>query len=204
MILKPSYDSILGRRSTAARITEELSAVCGDGAACGIDIEQVAAGVAAFIAENRRSPGPGSSHKRVLVSRALHGLGRDDIARRVLTFGGGLVRHSRSVVTGGDMLVLDLRKLAVKSNERLDIVLLTSLLAILNSLASVWAAADGRGALGLKNVRGFALAVTGGKADSRKVRRAGDDIKSLCRRKIENLGRAGRWKERPVVIEMDN
>ena len=202
MILQSGYSAKTGGSSTAATIAEELSGVCGDAAGCGLDIEQVAAGVAAFMAERR--PASASGHKRVLVSRALHCLGRDDIARRLLMFGGGLVRRSRSSVTGGDIWILDLRRLAVKKNERLDIILLTCLIGILDSLAWVWQETNGRGVLGLKNLRQLAAAMAGENAGNRRVRLVSEEIKSLCRRKLEGIGRSRRWKKRPLVMEMDH
>lgn len=166
-------------------------------------VRAVAAGVQTFLADENDA-GRASSHVRALVSRALICSGKQDMASRLLLVGGGLVKQSQSALAAtGTVLILDLKPLARRADDCLDMVFRRCVLLLVDSMAHMWDETQGRGILGLRNVRVVARHILGRAAGPKPVDALAREIKSLCEERLDSLRRRRNWSECPVVSDMD-
>jgi len=139
-----------------------------------------------------------------LTAKALRSAGEYDKARKVLAMTSGVLRRSSSLVGGGHPVwIMDLQKLSVLSDERLEILLFTAIGMMLDSAAGIWDESSGRGVLGLRNLASVCRAVRDKKRNDRQIRQMVFEIKRFCASKLDRIGSARSWKQLPVVIDMD-
>ena len=169
-------------------------------------VREVAHGVATYLDE-RLPPGTPVESERLiaLAAQALVALGETRLARRLLIFGCGLVRPAEWAV-GGDqtMLVLDLNRLAVRREDRLEIVLFRALSVCLDGIADTWDPSGGDGTLGLSHVdRAARQFVPPRRATPRRIAAFADEIVQACRHHLAAIGARRGWTTAPHVLILD-
>ena len=180
----------------------EIEASIGEGALLDdVHIDAVASAVEQAMADYGEKA---ASAGRVieLSSHALHAVGETLTARRLLVFGGGMVKAAVWEFSGSEPLwILDLRKMIVGTGAPMEMTLFHSLLAIIDTVADVWNAASGNGRLGLRHVLTTAeLLFPRGKPKQRRelsteiLRRAHDRLRHIARRRA--------WEGVPDVIAL--
>lgn len=204
MIINDHSKSRGTRAGSAGRIAAEIGSVLlGSHEMADDCLREVAEGVAAYVAESRGQSMARSIHPRALASRALSSVGRGDLAGRLMVFGGGLVRRV-TLSASGDVWVLDLGRLHVRREDRLDMMLMTCLNSILESMSHVWDRTGGQGALGLRNLRSMAGGMAGNGAKPARVRTACREIRAFCNHKLANMARERQWTDVPFLMVMDH
>jgi hypothetical protein len=162
---------------------------------------EIARGIAAFMREKGWTPGRNSSGWRILAARALRGAGRGEAAARLVLLGSGLVRSRTSVVaTGGSMWVLDLERLSVRNDEKMEMMLSACVSSVVESICHVWDESGGRGTLGLSRLGRAAARVCG---DKRRGGAFARELRQLCRDRLAKLKQRRGWQYCPVVMDLD-
>lgn len=139
-----------------------------------------------------------------LSARTLGDLGEDDLARRLLMFGSGLVTPAVWEVSGGGTLwILDLRRLAVDAGVQIELTLFRSLDAAIAAMADLWDASSGQGRLGLRHVGATAARLLGD-ADPRgkRGRAIAREILARGRARLERLATERGWRSTPEVLDL--
>ncbi len=138
-----------------------------------------------------------------LSARTLGHLGADDLARRLLVFGGGLVTPAVWEISGGDALwILDLRRLAVDSGVQVELAFFRALGAVVEAVADVWDRSGGRGCLALRHVRPTAERLLGTTGRGRRRPPLGDEILEHCRAALEQQAARRAWAHVPDVLDL--
>jgi len=169
-----------------------------------LQIQELAVAVAAHVSGNGDSGMyVDSGYLVMLASRALFSIGERKAAHRVLVFGTGMVHPSEWEFCGGQSIwTLDLGRMAVREDVALELVFFSSLNIVLDCVAEVWDASDGRGALGL---RGAATAAAGilRQGKGRRLAAFQTEISQVCRDKLKQIGAAHGWSHTPDLLLMD-
>ncbi len=167
-------------------------------------IRELSASVAAYA---RQSAEAGmyvdSGYLVMLASRALQSIGSERAAHRMLVFGTGLVRPSEwEIRGGGSVWTLDLGRMLLRQESAIELVFFSSLNIVLDSVAEVWDATDGRGTLGLRHLGRVAAALQA----PRKRRQAGfvDEIMAACRAKLRQIGDRRTWRHVPELLLIES
>ena len=207
MISYPLPSSPVTQDQWTARLVREINT-----AAAGLNplppesILEVARGVAAFVDEDLPAGMPLASERLLaMTAQALSALGEKTLARRLLIFGCGLVYPAEWTV-GGErtMLILDLKRLTVRREDCLEIVLFRTLGVCLEAIADTWDAARGDGTLGLRHLGQTARAfVAPRRRAHRQVAAFADEVIATCRTHFETLRRQRGWDTVPHVILLD-
>ncbi len=205
MKLDSRYVDTTPAAAAASRIAAEVIALSDtDDARARHRILSVAQSVTAYAEQHDCLPHAGSSRLRALMSRALRSVGEAELARRLVVFSTGLARESESSITDdGCMWVLDLERIAIKNSDRLEMALFSCLSSTLDSMAWLWEETCGRGVLGLRYMRCAARAMLGNDGKEKDVLRLCEEMKALCRHKLQVVQQARQWQERPLIIDLD-
>ena len=167
-------------------------------------VEELAQGVAAFLEREHGAFCVESPYVRVLASRALWSVGQQELARRLLLFGTGVVRTSEWLVTGGDkLLVLDLERLDFRRSGAMELALFRSLAVVTEAVADSWNATSGRGALGLRNAGATARSLLNCPRGGRRVGALVDEMKRACADRLDLVRRTREWAHSPRVLNLD-
>lgn len=200
------YDSTnkLPGTDAISSIMEEISGLVDPTDEEGLHaVREVAKGVETFLCDNNDVMAA-SGRVRALTTRALICSGRKNIGSKLMLAGGGLVKTTHSaLVEEGVVLTLNLRQLAVRHDERLDLVLRRCLLLVIDSMAHMWDQSGGRGMLGLRNLRAAAGGFLGDDARPANVNRFARETVALCRERLDVLRQRRNWRELPVVCDLD-
>lgn len=188
-----------------SQLTDQIGNVCGpDIPLTSEEIRELARAVAVFVRSEEGPPSTDSRSLAMLASRALESLGQQQVARRLLVFGTGLVQPAEWIVSGEEaMWVLDLRRMTVLESCSLELVFFRTLHLIIDSVAEAWDPSMGSGVLGLRYVTRTASSLLGKDAESRLVEVLADEIKTACSRKLEQLRDGRGWRDIPFVMDLD-
>ncbi|TFH17529.1 MAG: hypothetical protein E4H02_02655 [Lentisphaerales bacterium] len=203
MILARQYDVGLEGTAAESRIVSHVSAACRDS---GFDAEdccvsEIAKGVVASLVCLQSPFSVEDGQLSVMASRALRGLGRHDLAWRVLLFGNGVARKSESLFAGGGrMWVLDMKKLRFPKTGGLEMALFVCVSSVLNCLADAWDVSGGSGALGLKHVEESEALALGSRVKRRETQRLAREVVAFCSRKLELLQVVRNWTSVPSLM----
>jgi hypothetical protein len=183
-------------------IADEINGICGkDVLLRTSDAEEVARAVEDYL-ELRGAPEGEPRFLMVLAARALSAVGAGDAARRVYLFGSGLVSPSEWEITGGDAVwTVDLLGMSVNAESAHEMLLLVSLHIIIDAMAGVWDATEGKGTLGLRHVCATARVLSGG--NGRGASSSATEIRDWCRAKLGQLAQSRGWTQTPQVINLD-
>lgn len=203
MILDRQYGARRNGIAAESRIIARVSAACRDAGFEADDccVSEIAKGVAASLARSASPFSVEDGQLSAMTSRALRGLGREDLAWRVLLFGNGVARKSESLFAReGRMWVVDAQQLWFPKTGGLEMALFICVSSVLNCLADAWDISRGRGALGLKHVDGSAALALGSRAKRRETKRLAREIIAFCSRKLELLQAVRNWVSVPSVM----
>ena len=191
--------------SVLSHIAAQVDAYAGTGWLSKTEtVEELSKAIEHFLQENGGGTAVDSRYLVMLAARALSSIGEGSAARRLLLYGTGLVVPSEWDVTGDEAVwVLDLRQITVRDDAPLELVFFGSLNIILETIAEVWDSTQGRGTLGLRHVCGAVGALMGGSGSKKRSAELTDEIRSLCRRKLDQVGRERGWEETPQVMDLD-
>jgi hypothetical protein len=140
----------------------------------------------------------------LLASQALNGAGENAAARRMLILGSGLVVPSEwEVSREKDTWTLDLRRITLPAEARMELTLFTCLTGVLEGFGDVWDGTRGKGVLGLRHVCATAWAFVAAPSRKRKAMALTEEIKALCRRKLESMAERRDWNDVPEVMNLD-
>jgi len=205
MIWNPNTRFQQEKSPLVSNLVAEISEVCGDD--LGMDhgkIEDLACAVESFLEREHNGAAVDSRYIVMLASKALSSVGEGAAGRRLLVFGTGLVKPSEWEVTGKDsLLVLDLKEMMISEDSPLELVFFGSLGIVIDSISEIWDKAGGQGVLGLKNIFSTALALLGNESNSKNIAVLGEEIKSVCERKLEQICRERKWSQVPRVMNLD-
>ncbi len=140
-------------------------------------------------------------HLGVLTSRALSAVGEGPLAQRVLLRVTGAVRPTEWI-TWADQAVwsVDLSCLTARPEDCIELVFHRALDAVLETLAGVWDATSGCGALGLcRLARAAARLANAGNTPWQIA----SDIRHRCAWRMKAQAARRGWKHTPVVLDMD-
>lgn len=205
-------------------VASEIASASGGSSIHPEHVSEVAQSVTAYWSEVSGDTSVPSEYLALLVSRALHGVGEGQAARRIVAdhfrdtasadvaeralglrtlppslwnvFASRLLRPSRWAMDEGLVWVLDLSRLNLAAGDCMELSFLQALRALLQHAAGIWDSSGGEGVLGL---RGLAEA----------VRRAGlhahslAEVEGFCRRVLRRLGEARGWWDVPRVLSLD-
>lgn len=190
------------RSVVVSYLADEINGICGkDVLLRTSDVEEVAQAVEDFL-EYRGARTDEPRFLLVLAAKALSAVGAGDAARRVYLFGSGLVSPSEWEITGGDAVwTVDLLRMSVNAESAHEMLLSVSLHMILDAMAGVWDASDGRGTLGLRHVCATARVLSG--RDGRASAGSAAEIRDWCRAKLDQLARVRGWTHTPHVLNLD-
>ena len=167
-------------------------------------IRELAASVATYA---RQSADSGvyvdSGYLVMLATRALQSIGSKRAAHRMMVFGTGLVRPSEwEIRGGGSVWTLDLGRMVLRKEVSIELVFFSSLNIVLDSVAEVWDATDGRGTLGLRHLNTVATTLLA----SRKRRQAEfvEEVMAACRAKLRQIGKARAWGHVPELLAIES
>lgn len=193
------------KSAVVAHITAEINEVCGDDLTLDPSkIEELAKAVESYVQGEHDGVSADSRYLVMLASKALTSLGEGTAGRRLLVFGTGLVKPSEWEVTGEDAIwILDLKEMMINEAAPLELIFFSSLAMVIESIAEVWDGTRGQGVLGVKNVLVTALAILGNDSSSKRVASLGAEIKSVCEKKLDQLGRERTWDQVPRVMNLD-
>lgn len=188
-----------------SHITGEISSMCGNDFSVTFDnTEELARAVEYFIQADKKYAAIDSQHLMILTSQALSSLGEGLFARRLLILGTGLVAPAEWQMTGDKaMWILDLKRMTVRSDVGLELILFNALNVILDSIADVWDETDGHGFLGLRHVCRTASALLGKSKKDKTAQFLAAEIKGRCEKRLEQIGRDREWKRAPDVVNLD-
>ena len=206
MIWNPNSGSENSVESTiVSHITAEIDACGGtEWLAKTETVEELGKAIEHFLQQQGHGEAVDSRYLVMLAARALSSVGEGTAARRLLLYGTGLVVPSEWEVTGGEAVwVLDLRQITVRDDAPLELVFFGSLNIILETIAEVWDKARGNGTLGLRHVCSAVNALTGGAGNKKQALALGDEIRNLCRRKLDQIGQERNWEQTPQVMDLD-
>jgi hypothetical protein len=206
MIWDPDSKSENANTSTVvSHIAAEIDAYGGmEWLAKAENVEELAKAIEHFLAQQGDGSCVESKYLVMLAARALSSLGEGNVARRLLLYGTGLVVPSEWDVTGGDAVwVLDLRQITVRDDASLELVFFGSLNIILEAIVEVWDETHGRGTLGLRHICSAVGALMGGGGSKKQAAELADEIRTLCRRKLEQIARQRGWEHVPQVMDLD-
>lgn len=194
-----------GESTLVSHIAAEIDACGGtEWLAKSENVEELAKAIEHFLEEHGQESVVDSRYLVMLAARALSSVGEENVARRLLVYGTGLVMPAEWEVTGGEAVwVLDLRQITVRDDAPLELVFFGSLNIILETIAEVWDGTEGDGTLGLRHVCSAVGSLMGGGGSKKKASALGDEIRSLCRRKLEQVGQERNWKQTPQVMDLD-
>jgi len=206
MIWDPESKSGVASESTVvSHIAAEIDASGGtEWLAKGGNIQELAKAIDHFLQEHGHGPAVEARYLVMLAARALSSVGEGKAARRLLLYGTGLVKPSEWDVTGGEaMWVLDLRQITLRGDAPLELVFFGSLNIIMETIAEVWDVTQGEGTLGLRHVCGAVNALMGGAGSHRDASALADEIRTVCRQKLEQIGRERGWEQTPQIMDLD-
>jgi len=203
MIWDPANKS--GESTVVSHIAAEIDASGGaEWLAKGGNIQELAKAIDHYLQEHGQGQAVESRYLVMLAARALSSVGEGKAARRLLLYGTGLVMPSEWDVTRGEaMWVLDLRQIAVRGDAPLELVFFGSLNIIMESIAEVWDGTEGEGTLGLRHVCAAVQALIGGPGNKKNAAALAEEIRTVCRQKLEQIGRGRGWKQTPQVMDLD-
>lgn len=144
-----------------------------------------------------------SGYLVMLASRALVSIGQRKAAHRLLVFGTGLVKPSEWEIRGGESIwTLDLGRMIVRTGASLELVFFNSLNIVIECVAEVWDATDGRGTLGVRHV-GLAVSAILQSRQKRRREALVDEIYKGCRAKLKQVGALRGWLYVPELLTID-
>ena len=204
MIWDPRQDEAAHRDHTAAKAAAEILACAGkDLKADSESLKEVAQAVAAFLDAHGRQSGNNSQVLLMLASQALSAIGEGKAARRLYLFGSGMVRPAEWVVTGNDKVwELDLKRMTVRQDDRLELTFFNGLMTVLDAIADVWDETGGQGVLGLRHVCAAADSFLGKLHTSGRLSMTAEII-ARCQHKLSNMARQRGWPTTPRVMSLD-
>ena len=187
-----------------AHLADTLTELCADHVRFGPEhFSEVAKAVESFL-ESCGSQYVDSNFLVLLASQALTGSGEAPAARRLLILGSGLVRPSEwEVSQEKDVWTLDLRQMTLPAGAQMELTLFKCLTGVLEAVADIWDATGGKGVLGLRHVCATAWAFAGSPCRKRKALALAEEIKALCRHKLENMGSDREWSDVPEIMNLD-
>jgi hypothetical protein len=203
MIWDPNNDKS-SASGLAGHIVSQIESVCGvDLMVDPANVDNIARAVEMFLEQKNGDGAVESKYLVLLASKALHSVGEEQAARRMLLFGTGLVKPSEwEFSAGSEMWVLDLKQMTIKTDAFIELVFFNSLNVVLESTADIWDNSQGHGVLGLQHVCSVATALFGAAA-KKKEEAIADEIKSLCVRKLDSLRQQRGWRETPRITNLD-
>ena len=191
------------RAEIAARILEDVPAVCGNPAlAANPRLVAVAEGVAAYLADTAGGGDAAADGRALdLMCRALEANGETGLARRIVVCGSTLVHPATWLTANGETFwIMDLARILECEKPCLELALFERTRSVLDTFADVWDATSGKGVLGLKNLEGSAKRVLGLGTDVQRTRRLCEEIHAFCADRMTHHHRLRQWTETPVVI----
>lgn len=207
MIWKTPEDPGVGSEALARHLAPEIASALGDAGAVSSSALDIAHGVAAYCTDLPFDSVLPSGYLALLASRALWGMGEKDAARQLAAevpddvfegmmslrslapavwkaFATRLVRPSRWLAgPGGVVWVLDLGRVRPGVEDGLDLALLQALRSLLGTVAPVWDATGGKGALGLRG--------------------SAEPARAFCGEVLRRMARERGWVSVPAVLDLD-
>ena len=191
-----------GRDEAVDAIMDELRELCGQVMPVGeAKLEEVTIAIEEALNEQSEECFLDSGRVLALASQALSAIGEDQAARRLYLFGSGMVRPGEWNVAGDQTLwVLDLKPLAIRGCDLLEMHVFATLGRILEAVADVWDDSDGRGVLGLTNVLDAPASTLAEEAARRRLTK---EIMTVCADKLRRIGELKGWSDAPAVMDLD-
>lgn len=192
------------RSQVVAELTAQIEAICGKGLLSeGTDIESLAKAVEHFLKEDAGRNVFEAKYLVLLASRALMSIGEEQAAKKLLLFGTGLVKPSEwEISRGGEMWILDLKQITLRTDSFMELVFFNSLNVVLESTAEMWDGSGGRGILGLQHVCKVASALFG-QSGKKMTSSMTEEIRNSCERKLEQIRDQRGWQATPEVMNLD-
>ncbi len=186
------------------RILEAVPRVCESPAlASQFRVAEAASGVAAYLDAPGADSGAAVDTPRLceLLSTALDASGDRALACRIRAFGSAIVYAGQWHAAPGERIwILNVGRLLDPGESGMEILLFERLRTIIDSFADVWDAAQGRGILGLRDLRGGARRVVGAPAAERRVTMLSATIRGFCVDRLDRLRERRQWVVAPTVM----
>jgi hypothetical protein len=204
MILDPQVRAERQESALVSHIAAEVEALCGTSSVDLDRVKELAHAVEHFLQEHGNGEFVDSRYLLLLTSQALASVGDAEVGRRLFLFGSGMVRPAEWEVRGRETVwALDLRQMTVRDDACIELLFFNGLRIVLDSIAEVWDAFEGRGVLGLRHVCSVASDLLGRGSSKKEVARLSDEIRDLCRRRLERIGSERGWAAVPEVMNLD-
>ena len=186
------------------RILEAVPRVCASPAlASQFRVAEAASGVAAYLAAPEADSSTVVDTPRLceLLSAALDANGDRALACRIRAFGSAIVYAGEWHAAPGERIwILNVGRLIEPGESGMEILLFERLRTILDSFADVWDGAQGRGILGLRDLRGGARRVVSAHAGERRVATLSETIRRFCVDRLASLCERRHWIVTPTVM----
>lgn len=196
------------------------------------DLEELAKGVAFFLAEDGIPPALRADYLLLLISRALHAVGEEDAAevyvqsvgeklalpesvRALLArgavrpcswrvFASHLARPSEwASINCRTVWVLDLNRIGHANDDCLEMSFFQGVSSIVEQMACVWDQMKGAGILGLRNVEDKLTDIFGLHRKRAAIDSLSEEVKTVCEKKLDALAPSRSWQSRPNVFNLD-
>ncbi len=186
------------------RILETVPRVCASPAlASQFRVAEAASGVAAYLTAPEADPAAAVDTARLceLLSTALDASGDRALACRIRAFGSAIVYAGQWHAAPGERIwILNVGRLLEPGESGMEILMFERLRTLIDSFADVWDGAQGRGILGLRDLRGGARRVVSAQAGARRVATLSATIRRFCADRLDALRMRRNWVVSPTVM----
>ena len=200
----PSKTPASAHTVLTARILETVPRHCAHATlASQFRVAEAASGVAAYLADPAGATDAPVDTARLcaLLSEALEANGDRLLACRIRSFGDAVVYAGQwHAAPGQPVWILNVGRLIEPGEGGMEILLFERLRLTLESFGDVWDSTQGRGVLGLRDLRGAVRRLVGGRARSSRVVMMTDTIQRFCADRLEVMRTRRAWRGTPLVM----
>ena len=200
----PSKTPASARTVLTARILETVPRLCAHATlASQFRVAEAASGVAAYLTDPAGASAAPVDTTRLcaLLSAALEANGDSVLACRIRSFGDAVVYAGQwHAAPGQPVWILNVGRLIGPGDTGMEILLFERLRLTLESFGDVWDGPQGRGILGLRDLRVAVRRLVGGRARDSRLATTADTIQRFCADRLEVMRTRRSWQGTPLVM----
>ena len=200
----PSKTPASAQTVLAARILETVPRHCAYATmASQFRVAEAASGVAAYLTDPAGTTNAPVDTARLcaLLSDALEANGDRLLACRIRSFGDAVVYAGQwHAAPGQPVWILNVGRLIGPGESGMEILLFERLRLTLESFGDVWDSTQGRGILGLRDLRGAVRRLVGGRVRGSRIATMADTIQRFCSDRLEVMRTRRSWQGTPRVM----
>ena len=200
----PSKTPASAQTVLTARILETVPRQCAHATlASQFRVAEAASGVAAYLTDPASAPATPVDTARLcaLLADALEANGDKLLACRIRSFGDAIVYAGQwHAAPGQPVWILNVGRLIEPGEAGMEILFFERLRLTLESFGDVWDGPQGRGILGLRDLRGAGRRLIGGRARSNRIATMSDTVQRFCADRLEIMRTRRPWQGTPMVM----